>query len=134
MQNYFSHEPPQPPREWLHNVNKRNPPLHHLFRLLLFLLFLFILLLLVFTLFLLLLIIIMVLLHVILSFSGRLHVCEDLAAEQARRDAGVFQARCHLSAGRQTVPNVQGGGPSQLPHCRCQHEGQAHQVQADSGR
>lgn len=73
-------------------------------------------------------------LHVLVSLCpGWMHVCEDFSAQQAGGNPGLLQARRDLPERRQAVSDVPGGGPAELPHRGGQHEGQAHQVQADSG-
>ncbi|XP_051902440.1 filaggrin-2-like isoform X1 [Hippocampus zosterae] len=64
---------------------------------------------------------------------GGLHVRQDLATQEARRDAGVFHQRRRLHERRPPVPDVPGGRPAQLAHRGGLHPGQADQVQADQG-
>lgn len=48
--------------------------------------------------------------------SHRLHVHQDVAAEEARRDAHVQSGRSHFAAGRKVVPHVPSGEPAEQSH------------------
>uniref|UniRef100_A0A8C3PFY8 G protein-activated inward rectifier potassium channel 1 n=1 Tax=Chrysemys picta bellii TaxID=8478 RepID=A0A8C3PFY8_CHRPI len=64
----------------------------------------------------------------------RLHVHQDVPAQEASRDPHVQPGRRHFPAGRQVVPHVPGGQPAQQPHGLRSDPLQAHQVPTDTRR